>query len=388
MVSARLTNSIAHSGLSPLKYVPLISSRCIGTSNLLQASRRRSDSEGHVIVKGYFDSENRNKETFKAALEVFKEKSRHLRGHVEFIYAALKHMEEFGVHKDLELYKELLDLMPKGKMIPQNMFQAEFMHYPKQQECAVNVLEQMEMFGVMPDSEMEQLLKNIFGKFSDPVKKYARMMYWMPKFRNASPWHLPQAVPNDALELAKLAVARMCSVDPTSKITVHETEGVEDAIDDTWIVSGMSPVQEELIEQHPVEEPLKVEGPFRIFLRDKCVGYFILRAESKPPPPPPDRGEIDDVSNIKFLFTGQMEDETTDTSLIKKLSVHEQDDGTIMAICATGTSSRDSLLSWIRLLQITCPKLCSIPVLFTQTSPLGDIMTITNKTEEEAEVMT
>uniref|UniRef100_A0A905AUS3 ECSIT C-terminal domain-containing protein n=1 Tax=Glossina morsitans morsitans TaxID=37546 RepID=A0A905AUS3_GLOMM len=32
-------------------------------------------------------------------------------------------------------------------------------------------------------------------------------------------------------------------------------------------------------------------------------------------------------------------------------SVHQQDDGTICAICATGTSTKDSLLSWIRLLE-------------------------------------
>lgn len=69
------------------------------------------------------------------------------RGHVEFIYAALRHMEEFGVHKDLEVYKSLIDVLPKGRFIPQNIFQAEFMHYPKQQNCAVDVLEQMENNG-------------------------------------------------------------------------------------------------------------------------------------------------------------------------------------------------------------------------------------------------
>jgi len=31
-------------------------------------------------------------------------------------------------------------------------------------------------------------------------------------------------------------------------------------------------------------------------------------------------------------------------------SVHEQEDGVILAVCATGTSSHDSVLSWIRFL--------------------------------------
>ena len=53
------------------------------------------------------------------------------RSEVEFIYSALKEMEEFDVHRDLQAYKEIIDILPKAKYIPTNMFQAEFMHYPK-----------------------------------------------------------------------------------------------------------------------------------------------------------------------------------------------------------------------------------------------------------------
>ena len=38
-------------------------------------------------------------------------------------------------------------------------------------------------------------------------------------------------------------------------------------------------------------------------------------------------------------------------------SVHEQEDGTILAVCATGSSSRDSLLSWIRRLEVGLARL-------------------------------
>ena len=69
------------------------------------------------------------------------------RAHVDFIYAALKYMVEFGVQKDLQAYKQIMDVFPKGKFIPSNLIQAEFMHYPKQQECALNLLEQMENNG-------------------------------------------------------------------------------------------------------------------------------------------------------------------------------------------------------------------------------------------------
>lgn len=213
---------------------------------------------------------------------IFETKSVHRRNHVEFIYAALRNMEEFGVHKDIEVYKALINVMPKGKFIPTNVFQAEFMHYPKQQQCIIDLLEQMEDNGVIPDYEMEDMLVNVFGRRGHPVRKYWRMMYWMPKFKNLSPWPLPNPVPNDALELAKLAVERMCTVDIQSRVDVYNTEDIEEAIDKTWIVSGISPEQVELIKKHDKRKPIYIEGPYLIWLRDKCVNYFTLRADVDP----------------------------------------------------------------------------------------------------------
>ena len=95
-------------------------------------------------------------------------------------------------------------------------------------------------------------------------------------------------------------------------------------------------------------------------------------------------------------------------------SVHEQEDGTILAVCATGSSSRDSLLSWVRRLevcmrklylqcfsslvahfyppplnshththsiyccfhQVSNPRLEDMVVLFTLTSPLGPVIPV------------
>lgn len=54
-------------------------------------------------------------------------------------------------------------------------------------------------------------------------------------------------------------------------------------------------------------------------------------------------------------------------------SIHQQDDGTIYGICATGTSTKDSLLSWIRLLELNGnPSLAQIPVLFAFSTPVDD----------------
>lgn len=74
----------------------------------------------------------------------------------------------------------------------------------------------------MPDYEMEDILMNIFGKRGYPLRKFWRMMYWMPKFKNLSPWPLPSEIPNDIFEIAKLAVSRIISVDIQSKLTVYQ----------------------------------------------------------------------------------------------------------------------------------------------------------------------
>lgn len=246
-------------------------------------SQQNSDSQNKSLMvasRSFEAIDDKNKNTYLQMVYIFQDRDVRRRNHVEFIYAALRNMETFGVHTDIDVYKALINVMPKEKYIARNMFQAEFMHYPKQQQCIIDLLEQMEDNGVMPDYEMEDMLVNTFGRRGHPVLKYWRMMYWMPKFKNASPWPLPNPVPNDSLELARLAVERMCTVDLMSKIVVYLTSDIESSIDNTWIVSGMSPEQSKLLANHNVNNPLHIEGPFLIWLRNRSVNYFTLRGDT------------------------------------------------------------------------------------------------------------
>lgn len=321
-----------------------------------------------ILKKGGFECvENKNKDSFLEMIDIFINKDINRRNHTEFIYAALKHMKEYGVVRDIQVYKKLLEVMPKGKFIPTNLFQVEFQHYPKQQQCIIDLLDQMEDNGVMPDYEMEDMLINVFGKRGHPVRKFWRMMYWMPKFKNLSPWAVPNPPPHDgSMELARLAIERMCSVDLQSKISLFHTKDVDDSIDDTWIVSGQSIVQQDLLKKHDKKVGLFIEGPFNIWLRYRCVNYFILRSE-----PPKDfieyneDIEVDDVSDIEVpIFSlGKVQQKKNKLAIMR--SVHEQKDGTIYAICSTGIFSKDSLLSWIRLLEKNGnPNLADLIVLF------------------------
>lgn len=136
--------------------------------------------------------------------------------------------------------------------------------------------------GVMPDFDMEDQLVAIFGKRGHPVITFWRMMYWIPKFKHLNPWLLPNPVPEDALELAKLAVIQMCSVDVQSKMQVLQTADVECSIDKTWIVSGQSPEQKKLLRNHPRDSSLQIEGPHLIWLRDRTINYFTLVGDAVP----------------------------------------------------------------------------------------------------------
>lgn len=262
-----------------------------------QKQRYKEEAPKTIAVRGLFNEvDDKTKTTYLEMLKIFENRDVHRRGHVEFIYAALRSMENYNVHTDLQVYKALLDVMPKGKFIPNNMFQAEFMHFPKQQQCIIDLLEQMEDNGVMPDAEMESMLINVFGKRGHPVRKYWRMMYWMPKFKNLSPWLLPNPVPNETLELAKMAMERMCTVDLQSKIQIYQTSDVKSALDDTWVISGQSKEQIRLLDKHDQLKSLHIEGPFLIWLRNKSINYFTLRGDPAP------KTEVVEEVDIDGLF--------------------------------------------------------------------------------------
>ena len=126
----------------------------------------------------------------QAAIELYME--RHgvtRRGHVEFIGFAQRRMKEYGVHRDLEAYKRLFDVFPKGnflqamckftfpptfpfklepimcvgRFISQGIFESMTKYYPKQQDCAAELMQQMEQFNVIPDDDFGRRLVKIFG---------------------------------------------------------------------------------------------------------------------------------------------------------------------------------------------------------------------------------
>ena len=91
--------------------------------------------------------------------------------------------------------------------------------------------------------------------------------------------------------------------------------------------------------------------------------YFVLKGASRPTRPKYDQTQdVGDVTKIKVWTHG---DSGSEYSHLPEACIHEQSDSTILACCATGTSSKDSLLSWIRFLEREVPHLCNLQILFT-----------------------
>lgn len=118
-----------------------------------EASERETQNKDRTLVthEDIFEQAAKNSKTkgnFNRVVDVFTKNDIRRRGHVEFIYAALKRMQDFGVEQDITVYNKLLDVFPKEVFVPRNFIQRMFNHYPRQQECGVQLLEQMENYGV------------------------------------------------------------------------------------------------------------------------------------------------------------------------------------------------------------------------------------------------
>ncbi|CAB3406374.1 unnamed protein product [Caenorhabditis bovis] len=318
-------------------------------ATLVQLRSYAANPETRLIhVEKQFDSvepEKRDKEAFMAAVAMFKEKRG--RTHVEFINTALKYIKEYGVHKDLDTYKTLLDIFPKGKMIPQTSWQKIFLHYPMQQNCCVKVLDEMEWNGVQPDKEIHDIVVNAFGEWNFATKKVKRMLYWMPKLKHSNKYLDRRHVEGKSLSPAELAgvALKMMSRDPASTISLVKLSDSSSA-DYKWLAISQSPHQRQLIDELDNGDEVFVD-PGLVYVQDHKIPYIQLTAKSKLPP-------LDEFKTEEFEenYTNWFEDWKKRRAEAKR-AIHEQDHETILAIGAIYRNDDSTALRWIDELQKT-----------------------------------
>ncbi|XP_058863013.1 evolutionarily conserved signaling intermediate in Toll pathway, mitochondrial isoform X1 [Acipenser ruthenus] len=361
-------------------------------------SSERSDQEGEsshtgagktlVTYEDLFERaarDSRTKATFTRVLEVFCKEDVRRRGHVEFIYAALKKMPEFGVEGDLSVYNKLLDVFPKEVFVPRNYIQRMFNHYPRQQECGVQLLEHMENYGVMPNVETKVLLVQIFGEKGHPMRKYQRLMYWFPRFKHVNPYPVPRELPRDPVDLARLSLQRIAG-DLDARVTVYEmpsTDLSECGEDSSrlYVVGIQSPDQQTLLSKHNPERPVFVEGPFPLWLRKTCVYYYTLRAD---PLPPEEKVEEPVDPERSFFYPLELDlDLDRDLGDDDDFDVDEVEEGPVFALCMASSGDQATLSKWISGLQETNPILGRTPTVFRLNSGPQEIQTSSEPERKE-----
>ncbi|KAI6211497.1 Evolutionarily conserved signaling intermediate in Toll pathway, mitochondrial [Aphelenchoides besseyi] len=296
-------------------------------------------------------------------VKLFKRRARNERAHVEFINSAIKQMKEFGLHKDLDIYKALLDVFPKGSLVSRNQWQKVqkmFMHFPHQQSCCMRLLDEMEWNMVYPDREVHDKVIEIFGDWTQAAKKSRRMFYWLPRLRYTNKY-LDKKLQRDRhadLDFAKSVrlALEMMSQDKGVEITYSTV-----ANDQNLIVSAQSPLQRRLIRHMPMELTcFYIDGPFYVYLVSKRISYITLTT-------PPirdheqfadkfiDHAELEDINSVR-LYDGIMPEDDDPT-------IHEQTIETIPGLDAIEKLSETSAPAWITHLQFLCAPLKTATVI-------------------------
>ncbi|XP_077326464.1 evolutionarily conserved signaling intermediate in Toll pathway, mitochondrial isoform X1 [Lithobates pipiens] len=353
------------SGIEPCKpQVHLV--RMVHSSPIPAPPKANDAPKALTPFEEHFFKQQKDKASFVQVLDVFCGRDVRRRGHVEMIEAALKWMPEFGLERDLEVYNKILDVFPKEVFVPRNLIQTMFNHYPRQQECAIKVLDQMETNGVIPDKNTRFLLMQTFGKLSHPMKKYQRIMYWFPRFKNTNPYPVVAGIEADPVSMSKLCLERMAA-DKDARITVYQLPSTEQCEDGTvkehaHLVGIQSTDQMSLLAEHDHNYPVLVEGPFPLWLKKTCVNYYVLRAE-------PDANKREKTLGPERSLYYPIEldlDLERDLGDDHTFDVDEVDEGPVYAMCMAGDEKL--LVKWIQGMQETNPILGEVPVLFRLTS--------------------
>ena len=175
-------------------------------------------SPGDIIDQARKQIELHPEDQFKMALQEFLVRDKHRRTHLKFINTALENVDEFGLQKNIQIYKDVLDLFPKGRFVNRTLFDALWPRRTPQMELALKILQKMEDEGIRPDDELQEILLQIFGRASYPLQKCRRMIYWFDRYENIDPYKL-KSIPGDPVELSKIALKQM---DKDGTISEHK----------------------------------------------------------------------------------------------------------------------------------------------------------------------
>nr|CAD2181612.1 unnamed protein product [Meloidogyne enterolobii] len=319
-----------------------------------------------IIWDEFFQRESevadKTKEAFLQCVKLFvMSRGKRGGGQVEFINAGRNNMKAFGVHKDLDVYKELLKVFPEGDFVPENPLQRAFWHYPLHQECAIKLMDAMEANGVLPDKEIHDIMEKRFGTWGYATKKVKRQLYWLPKLKYTNHYLDRRLVEGKKLmdvELARVALKTMCR-DAGTQITSFKAPFLEVQDRFNWVVSAQSPLQKKLIWDLPDNCTCYVDGPFRVWVRERMLNYLVLSA---PPTIREDEEWVDLRTSHNVETPEELHKRLWDEG--PQINVHQQSDQTILALAILGIHSNEYASVWLNHLHEENRRLYNISVVF------------------------
>jgi len=302
-------------------------------------------------------------------------------GYVQFIDEALQRMKELGLERDREAYKELFKIFPPGAFLPlDKIFNSKREFYP-QQLALTRVLRQMALNEVRIDKDFAALATSVFSKDSEIWNTIARTAYWNMKLRNVDKYPVPEELPQEAHKLARIGIERMLD-DELSIISTKNTSSLPNSVDKTWVVYSQSPTQQAIIEKLDDKTILHIEEGGLTWVGRDALSYYLLKyyvepavVEEKAKIPK----ENFNMNILQMKFYGKPIRE----KLAEAEEKHYADNAYILSICMTGTSSQDSLSSWLKFLQQRNPKLNKLNVIFKMPRKVPEIVEYGQDPEEE-----
>uniref|UniRef100_A0A673U1W6 ECSIT signaling integrator n=1 Tax=Suricata suricatta TaxID=37032 RepID=A0A673U1W6_SURSU len=159
----------------------------------------------------------------------------------------------------------------------------------------------------------------------------------------------------------------------------RDSAGAADAAE-PHIVGIQTPDQQAALARHNPARPIFVEGPFSLWLRDKCVYYHILRADLLPP----EEREVEEIPEEWNLYYPMQLDLDYGRSAWDdyEFDIHKVEEGPVFAICMAGAHDQATLAKWIQGLQETNPALAQIPVVFRLARSTRELLATSSGLEE------
>ena len=177
--------------VEPLRPAPVI--RKFDTVKL-PGTRRRPTPERVAFlarIDELFAHHERTRAGFVTIVEEYRRMDKTMRGHPEFINTAVEKMEEFGVHKDVEMYQLLIDCFPRGPYLPKSVVQEALPTTFPQTEAAIRLVKKMDISGVLPNFKIVDGLGAVLGWRSMPAQIALGLGWWKSMLQDNNQYYIP-----------------------------------------------------------------------------------------------------------------------------------------------------------------------------------------------------